>query len=175
MPPICARMPLLRRTLRQLGFPNGRQLYEALRPTLFWPGMQQDSIEVSARARPRQIEAARFLEPPYLLPTEKGGEPFAVWCIDTIVRLQPVSPDGCAHIIVAVCAFTKWVEAAAVRNVDSATTARFLHEHIICRYGVPGIVRTDRGVEYRGRFDRYLGELGVSHRLISTMHPRANG
>lgn len=40
---------------------------------------------------------------------------------------------------------------------------------------MPAVVRSDRGPEYRGAFDKYLREAGVEHRLISTMHPRANG
>lgn len=37
------------------------------------------------------------------------------------------------------------------------------------------MVRSDKGKEFMGHFDKYLRELGVDHRVISTAHPRANG
>ena len=37
------------------------------------------------------------------------------------------------------------------------------------------MVRSDQGIEYRGKFHDYLVALGVVHRPIATMNPRANG
>ena len=53
--------------------------------------------------------------------------------------------------------------------------AREFHKHITCRFGVPSIVRVDRGTEYAGEFSKYLRSLGVVISLISTAHPRSNG
>ena len=58
-------------------------------------------------------------------------------------------------MIVAVCTFSKWVEARSVRVLDSYHAALFLHEEIICRFGYPTAVRVDRGSEYAGEFARY--------------------
>lgn len=66
-----------------------------------------------------------------------------------------MSPDGADHIIVAVDPFTKWVEASPISK-DSHNTANWFHKEIICRYGVPTVVRSDRGTEYSGEFDLYL-------------------
>lgn len=95
--------------------------------------------------------------------------------MDTIVRMKPVAPDGSSDVLVAVCTFSKWVEIGTVPRLDSTETARWFHTAIVCRYGLPGVVRTDGGQEYRGRFSAYLREAGVVHRRISTRNPRANG
>lgn len=118
---------------------------------------------------------ARFLEPPYLHTTERGAAPFRIWAVDTVVKLTPAAPDGAQDVIVGVDPFTRWVEIGKLPHLTSHETAVWFHEAIVCRYGMPALVRTDRGPEYRGAFDRYLRENGVAHRLISTSHPRANG
>lgn len=53
--------------------------------------------------------------------------------------------------------------------------ARWFHFHIVCRFGTPLLVRTDRGGEFAGVFRAYLRSADVQHALISTAHPRANG
>jgi hypothetical protein len=78
-------------------------------------------------------------------------------------------------MIVAVDPFTKWVEAGPVPHLNSHETATWFHREIVCRYGLPAAVRTDRGTEYQGEFEDYLHTYGIKHRLIATMNPRANG
>ena len=81
--------------------------------------------------------------------------------MDVIVRVKPVGPGGISHIVVAVCVFTKWVELGAIASVDAGTIRRWFHEHIVCRYGLPGVVRTDGGSEFKGEFRSYLRDAGV--------------
>ena len=59
--------------------------------------------------------------------------------------------------------------------LTSVAVSRAFHGGLTVRFGVPRVVRSDRGSEYRGEFRRYLQGLGVDHRIISTSHPRANG
>lgn len=78
-------------------------------------------------------------------------------------------------VVVCVCAFSKWVEAWPTPDLRSETIVRLFHSNVVCRFGVPRVVRTDRGTEYAGEFKLYLRRLGVTQRVISTQHPRANG
>ena len=39
--------------------------------------------------------------------------------------------------IIAVCANSKWIEAAPIWSNNSKDTATFLFDQIICRYGAP--------------------------------------
>lgn len=119
------------------------------------------------------MENNKFKPPPYLIPTHKSYTPFFCWCVDTIVKLS--EEDGDIHLMVCVCAVSKWVEAIPVSNKSSLTMAKMFHEHIVCRFGVPGIVRVDRGTEYRGDFASYLKSIGIQVCVISTAHPRSNG
>lgn len=81
------------------------------------------------------------------MPTEKGQSPFEVWCIDTIVGLPP-GEGGATYLLVCVCALSKWVEAWPTDNIKSHTVMTLFHTNVTCRYGVPAVVRTDRGREF---------------------------
>jgi Integrase core domain len=91
---------------------------------------------------PNKKERAKFLPLRSLHPTWKGGAPFQCWVIDSITGLPPDS-DGCTAVVIAVDAFTKWVEAQPVRNRSAVETAAFLHRNIVCRFGRPLVVRSD--------------------------------
>ena len=58
---------------------------------------------------------------------------------------------------------------------DAATILYWFHNNVVCRYGTPLLVRSDRGTEFRGHFAAYLASIGVQQAYISTAHPRANG
>ena len=68
-----------------------------------------------------------------------------MWCLDCFVGLWPPAPNGATSCIVATCAMSKFVEAQPLAMLDSSATAQFLHSELVCRYGIPTAVRTDRG------------------------------
>lgn len=51
----------------------------------------------------------------------------------------------------------------------------WFHETIVCRYGVPVVVRSDNGKEFQGDFKLYLQSMGVHHSQVLSYNPRANG
>ena len=53
--------------------------------------------------------------------------PFVVWILDFIVGMMPPNADGHTLILVAVCPFTKWVEAGTCASIASAEVARWVH------------------------------------------------
>jgi hypothetical protein len=91
------------------------------------------------------------------------------------VGLKPPAPNGGTHVIVCVDPFSKWVEIAVLPELDSSNSATWFYDEIICRYVVPCVVRSNQGREYCGDFHDLLLRLGVKHRPIATMWPRANG
>ena len=54
--------------------------------------------------------------------------------------------------MIAIDAWTKWVEYRIINPLDSRETSCFLHEDIICRYGVPAVVWCDQEKEFEGDF-----------------------
>ncbi|RVW61408.1 Retrovirus-related Pol polyprotein from transposon 17.6 [Vitis vinifera] len=82
-----------------------------------------------------------------------------------VVRVHPVAIDY----------FTKWVEAASYARLTSARVASFIRSHIICRYGVPHELISDRGAHFRAEVDTLLQEYGIRHHRSSAYRPQTNG
>ena len=78
---------------------------------------------------------------------------FSVWVIDIMGKISPKSSSGHEYILVAIDYFTKWVEAASYTRLTAAKVAKFIRSHIICRYGAPHQLISDRGVHFRGEVD----------------------
>jgi len=64
---------------------------------------------------------------------------------------------------VAIDHYSKWCKATAVVDHGAKTTARFLEDDIICRYGVPKFVRTNNGGEWAAEFDVMCKDYGIQH------------
>ena len=60
-----------------------------------------------------------------------------MWALDLVTNLKPPGPSGEDILIVAVCPFSKWVEASPLRDRSSGTVAAWFYESILCRYGLP--------------------------------------
>ena len=78
-------------------------------------------------------------------------------------------------MIVAVDPVIRWVELGSVPHLTSHKVALWFHAEIVCRYGLPVVVQTDKGSEYKGEFDMYMHRNGVEHQFTATMNPHANG
>ena len=115
--------------------------------------MSTQCLKLAAANIPRQKEGAKFLSPPYLMPIFKGLRPFMCWCIDTIVRLHPPAPNGARDVVVCICPCSRWIEIGALPSLNSHEVAKWFHTEIVCRYGLPLIVCSDKGSEYKGAFD----------------------
>ncbi len=169
-----SRRELVETVSASLGYPGGERLHALLKLRYHWPGMRMDCVRWCALQLPAFLEHTTWRPPQYLHPTNKATTPFHTWCVDLITGL-PAGPGGETILVVAICAFSKWIEAAPLPDRSSATLATWMHNAITCRFGVPKIVRTDQGREFRGAFASYLDRVGAHHVLISVAHPRANG
>ena len=89
--------------------------------------------------------------------------------------MDPPAPDGGVYVVLMVDTFSKWVEIEAVPNKSALEMMKAMHKAIVCRYGIPTAIRTDKGTEYSGIFADYCEYLGIRQQVISTSHPRANG
>jgi len=75
----------------------------------------------------------------------------------------PAIKSGNKYILVAIDHYSKWCEAKAVADHAVKTTARFLEDEIICRYGVPKFVLTDNGGEWAAEFNVMCRDYAIQH------------
>ena len=78
------------------------------------------------------------------------GAPFERLHID-LTGPHPRSRRGSVYIVTCIDPFTKWAEAFPAPNKEAATVARIIVEQVICRYGTPIAILSDRGREVDGQ------------------------
>ena len=92
------------------------------------------------------------------------------------MHCKPTSVRGHGYIIVAIDYFTKWVEAMPTYAKDGKTTALFLFNHVIARFGVPQSIVTDHGSHFWNQMMEELSaKLGFHHENSTPYYPQDNG
>ncbi|RVW23587.1 hypothetical protein CK203_091487 [Vitis vinifera] len=82
---------------------------------------------------------------------------------------------GVACIDFTMVVFSVGVEAASYARLTSVGVASFIRSHIICRYGVPHELISDRGVHFRAEVDTLVQRYGIRHHKSSAYRPQTNG
>ncbi|RVW53505.1 Retrovirus-related Pol polyprotein from transposon 297 [Vitis vinifera] len=142
-----------------------------MRTGYFWLTMETDCCQFVQRCPECQIHGDLIHMPPSELHTLTSPWPFSVWGIDIIGKISPKSSSGHEFILVAIDYFTKWVEAASYARLTSAGVASFIRLHIICRYGVPHELISDRGVHFRAEIDTLVQRYSIRHHRSSAYRP----
>ena len=78
-------------------------------------------------------------------------------------------------MVIAVDAFSKWVEFGIFESKRAADKAEWLELNILARFGTPNIIRSDNGKEYDGEVDVLLREYGIKRHRTSVGYPQSNG
>ncbi|KAL2624236.1 hypothetical protein R1flu_008481 [Riccia fluitans] len=102
--------------------------------------------------------------------------PFEKWGIDFVGPIAPASRRHKRYILVATNYFTRMVEAEATRRDDATTVAAFLFERIVCQYGMPLELVSDRGTHFVNDLIQEMAvQYGIKHRRTTPYNPKANG
>ena len=71
---------------------------------------------------------------------------------------------------------TKWPEARAVPKATAEETVKFIYEDIICRYGCPQKILSDRGTHFNNQLvNELMKRFEIKHLLSTPYHPQTNG
>ncbi len=99
---------------------------------------------------------------------------FERWGID-IVRPLPQTEDGYRYIVVAIDYFFRWPEARPLTHANARQVAKFIYEEIICRFGVPKVLQSDREMHFVNEVIQELTDkFQIRHSLSSPYHPQSN-
>ena len=92
------------------------------------------------------------------------------------VGLLPETTEENRYILVAVDYFTRWPEAKATRRADVKIVVKFLYEEIICKYGPPIHLYSDRGIHFVNQLVEGLADkFRMRHHRLIPYRPQANG
>ena len=101
--------------------------------------------------------------------------PWSVIGIDIVGPLKCTS-NGNIYIIIAICYFTKFCIAAAIRDFTAETTAKFIFNEIICKFGMIFVIISDQGVNFKSKLFVQLCKLcSIKKANSSFYHPAGNG
>ena len=71
---------------------------------------------------------------------------------------------------------TKWSEAKAVPEASAQVAADFIYTEIICRYGCPKIILSDKRTHFKNSLiENLLKKINVKHLFSTPYHPQING
>eukprot|EP00253_Pinus_taeda_P023025 PITA_23025 len=102
-------------------------------------------------------------------------QPFETWVIDFVGTIQPQGKMGAGYIINATEYMTRWVEAQLAKYCMTATTAKFLFEHVLPQLGYPKILMSDRGTHFLNEtINALIEEFQLYHQKNTPYHPQAH-
>ena len=106
-----------------------------------------------------------------------ASQPFEKWGIDVMGPISPTARNSQArYIIVATDYFTKWVEVRVTKKANARSTAKFLYEQVISKYGCPLELISDQGTHFLNEVILQLTvEFKIIHRNSSAYYPQTNG
>ncbi|MCO5555608.1 hypothetical protein L7F22_009153 [Adiantum nelumboides] len=71
---------------------------------------------------------------------------------------------------------TRWAEATTTSRITAVEVAKFIFEHICCRFGVPLEILPDRGPGFRGDLvGELMKKLKIKRRHSTPYYPQCNG
>ena len=99
---------------------------------------------------------------------------FQRWGID-IVGLLLQTEEGYRYIVVAMEYFSRWPEARPLRYANAKEVATFIYQEIICRFGLPQILQSDRGTHFVNQvIEDLTTKFKIRHSLSSLYYPQSN-
>ncbi|XP_055961466.1 uncharacterized protein LOC130015405 [Mercurialis annua] len=101
--------------------------------------------------------------------------PFDAWGLDVVGPL-PKSSGEHLYILSATDYFSKWAEAAALKEVKKEVVVNFIKNYIIFRHGTPRYIITDNGKEFSNKaMDKLCVEFKFKQYNASMYNAPANG
>jgi len=175
--PRCLRDDLMRAAHDDmLGGHLGRErTYLRLREKYWWPYQYKEVEEwvrtceaCQAKKDPR-IPKAGQLEP---IPVSQVFERMGM----DLVGPLPKTAKGNKYLLVMVDYLSKWAEAFPLPKDNAEAVAEKFVEEVICRFGAPKILLTDRGKQFTGKLMTEVNRLlGIRKDTTTAYHPQTDG
>ena len=156
------------------GHQGQERTYEAIRMKYFWPKMYSDIQTYVKTCIPCQ-QAKRYIhQKQALLKPLPIGHVFSRLHIDILGPL-PKTKDGYRYILMVVDSFSKWTEAFPLQTMEAREVAWKLYDEIVCRFGCPDSILTDRAQNFMSNLLKELCSiLGITKLATSSYHAACN-
>ena len=103
------------------------------------------------------------------------GAPMERIALDILGPL-PESHDGNKYILVIGDFFSKWTDAWPMKNMETSTIVDILVRQVICQWGVPMFIHSDRGTQFESElFQQLCTCLGITKTKTTAYRPQSDG
>lgn len=148
---------------------------KVLRHGYFWPSIQKDAFDYVKKCHKCQIYANILWKPPTDLTPIICPIPFAMWGIDIVGKLLKGKGQA-VYCVVAVDYMTKWVEARPLSHITEDAVVKFVKEYVIYRFGIPKVMVSDNGTQFKGKkFLELMETYQIEHHTSYVAYPQSNG
>jgi len=149
--------------------------FNSLRTKYYWPGYHQDVvkfIKTCITCQQADKQRSRIDIPTMQMPIV---DIFDTMGIDVMGPL-PETERHNRYLVVIVDHATKWVEAFPTKDVTSTTIADILYTNVICRFGPPKTLHSDRGTNFLSKVVKSLCDIfSIKKSNTTSYHPECNG
>ena len=155
---------------------GAEKLWHRLSPRFYWKRMKADVVRFCETCDICQkIKTSNFNRYGFLIPNPIPSKPYASISMDFIVNL-PMSGEYNA-IFVVVDRLTKHASFIPTSTgINARDFARLFAKHIICRYGIPESIISDRDPRWTSDFWKGIAqEIKTRMLLSSSHHPQHDG
>ena len=148
---------------------------ERVKSRFYWVGWRRDVLRHVSHCEACNVMKHPHKKLPTPLTQQLFGEAFERVSIDLIGPLK-VTPRGYRYAVTMEDNFTKWVEAAPLRTMDTEEVCQVVIREFISRFGCMYILHSDRGGQFVSQlYASLLEKLGVSRSLTTAYNPKSNG
>ncbi|CAK9834497.1 Retrovirus-related Pol polyprotein from transposon 412 [Anthophora retusa] len=150
--------------------------YRRIREKYYWPQMKTDvtNFVTSCRECQRNKLTRVKTRNPMVL-TDTPGQAFDKIALDVVGPL-PTTPSDHQYILTMQDLLTKYSIAVPLKTTSAAETADALVDHLICKFGTPKAILTDRGTNFVNALMRAVTRrFRIQHMKTTAFHPQTNG
>jgi hypothetical protein len=148
--------------------------FERIKSRLWWCHTRQDIKECVQTCQDCQRKKGRRELKLGRMNPITATQPWEIISFDVVGPLK-TTILGNQYILVMEDHFTKWPEAFALPNQEAKTIAKVIVEQIICRYGAPKSMLTDRGTNFQSELvTNILSIPGIKRKSTTAYHPQCD-
>ncbi|KAL7290631.1 hypothetical protein TKK_0015393 [Trichogramma kaykai] len=157
------------------GLKGMNQTYAKIRERYYWNGMRHDIQNFIRRCpdcQEKKLTGSKTRNP--LIITDTPLEAFDKVSIDTVGKLR-LTPEGNCHLLTMQCNLTKFLIAIPLPNLKVSTIADALARQLICQFGAPRAILSDRGTSFLSDLvESVMRIFKVKHLTTSSYRPQTN-